>query len=1282
MANYQSLQNVNDFASLIEYLRDELDWDFQADDIEDLTFDYEPGELGLDAQTSAKIEGIKQLRPFPLMDNQPWGIFWIDFGKQKPSIKTMRALLRGLVKKKRESANESDHPRFALENLLFILTSEDFNKFDFAYFRGTETVRATLAIFGWRRGETHLRTLCEHNLPKLKLPADTSNSEEWLKQWREAFDVEKVTKDFFEDYKSVFFKAETFLKVSIPDQQTNSKETQEKRRLFAQRLFNRLMFIYFLQKKGWLSFDGDKNYLQALLTQAENDNENFYHDRLRWLFFSGLSYNENQDLHNSKIMQERRGKVPYLNGGLFERDKDGFDDAGKIELPNKFFADIFNFFSKYNFTVEESTPLDVQVAIDPEMLGMIFEKIITERESEKGERKSKGRYYTPRYVVSFMYREALKHFLAETGIDRRKIKDLVDNHNANTITVPEAEMLLDKLDKLKVVDPACGSGAYLLGCLQELFIIRQKLDPLSSKATPQDDYHRKLQIIQQNLYGVDLDNFAVQIARLRLWLSLVIDFQGETPEPLPNLDFKIEQGDSLAAPNPSLPAGGLRDDLISEYQVAKNDFLQAAVKNLDKSQLEKSIVKLKADVSFWLHQGKPVKGFDWAVEFTEVFANEGFDIVLANPPYGAESTDKTLRENFFGRGTTQSKDTYGLFIARGLELLRPNGTLCYIVSDTWRTIKSHKPLRRKILAETTVKHFVDLPSWIFDATVNTNILTVSKTPAPANHQVIAGDLHNLPPHDWDALYKNLEAVAEHGFDAQTLTYARYTYPQSLISTYDNLSFFVASPKLYGLMSDARFQKLVDVADVKVGLQTGDNPYYLRKREGVRGTYEILDESKLLNETEIANLTDDEKRNGIDPKKYGGEHFVPYDKGGESDSDSGWLPNYYVPTGYFIDWSKSAVERLRTATSADVKRRKGKSSEIKQRDETTIASRFQNREFYFLAGVTFSRTGIYAPTYRLNSSSVFDTEGSAIFSNNFSPHTLLGLLASLFSRYIIKTFVDHSVHAQVDDIKEFILSELPEEKETQLVALVESIIAKQKTYPRYLYHTDEQKKIDALVYEIYGIADDAELIREIEIWYCRTYYRLAREQGFWAEVKTKYADYLEHREIILSQPASFWNAHPIRQIIAKNEGSTIEFKERLENNRTENDVNKVLRAICSFLNAEGGTILIGVNDKSLEIVGIETEMAELKLNKDQYKLKLEQMIEDTLKPKITGNDLIHVHLEPSPQGYVCQIDVKPSREAIFYKDKHLFVRYGSKTQKIEGAVAMSKWAEERKLKFKV
>ena len=210
------------------------------------------------------------------------------------------------------------------------------------------------------------------------------------------------------------------------------------------------------------------------------------------------------------------------------------------------------------------------------------------------------------------------------------------------------------------------------------------------------------------------------------------------------------------------------------------------------------------------------------------------------------------------------------------------------------------------------------------------------------------------------LEDNLRVVSAHGFDAQTPDYARYTYPQNLISTYGNLSFFIASPELYHLMGDNAFDQLGDIAQVKQGLITADNHHYLRKNTDVRGSYEILEARKLLTETEISNLTEIEKTKGVDPQVYGGRHFLPYDKGGESNAGDGWLPNYHVPTGYFIDWSRTSVRRLETHTS--------------DKQDGRIAARFQNREYYFREGITFSPTGVYSPTFRLGCKAIFGNKG--------------------------------------------------------------------------------------------------------------------------------------------------------------------------------------------------------------------------------------------------------------------------------------------------------------------
>ncbi len=1103
-----------------------------------------------------------------------------------------------------------------------------------------------------------------------------------LADLKEAFSVEKLSKDFFDDYKNVFMQFENEVAKSIPDSKANDKEAAERRRLFTQRLFNRLMFIYFLQKKGWLSFEGDRNYLRRLFSEAERNGENFYQERLRWLFFSGLGVNENFDLHESKILKERRGIVPYLNGGLFEKDNDGFDEPKAVKIKNSLFSELLEFFEKYNFTVDESTPIDIEIAVDPEMLGKVFEELVTGRHDT-------GSYYTPRQVVQFMCRESLKNYLAETEVSKTKIKELVEDYKVDYVSVDEARKLLLHLENVKVVDPACGSGAYLLGILQELKTITFLLDT-RTEGTPLEIYDRKLKIIQNNIYGVDLDIFAVQIARLRLWLSLAVDFTGEIPQPLPNLDFKIEQGDSLTAPNPQQGNLIAAKDDIEKYKRAKADYFKASLEHPHDSEykenLRQQIDTLHDDISFWVHSNRsantPADAFDWAIEFAEVFMpngeiDGGFDIVLANPPYGAKVADN-VRDLYFDRRTegSQSKDTYGLFMARGLQMLRPNGVLSYIISDTWRTIKSHKPLRQRFLNESTIKHFLDLPPWIFNATVNTCILTVSKQNAPEDHNVIAGDLRNLPNKNWQMLEENLKVVAAHGFDAQTLDYARYSYPQSLILTYNNFSFFIASPELYKLMGDERFTRLGTIADVPQGISTGQNKYYVRKLTQ-SGGYKTVDLDKVLSDEEIKNLTDEEKRlRGINPPKFGGKHFIPFDKGGASESDEGWMPNYFVPTESFIDWSENAVNRLKTLTIEQRKIEENKEDDINPGDDKKLAAALRNPDAWFKPAITYSPTGIYSPTFRMGTGTLFQNTGSGVVCETVEIEKLLGLLASTWSRYLFKGFLNHTVHTQEGDVVEFPLCDTNSDKCDEINENVNSIIEKQKLNLQYPYHLHEQKEIDKLVYELYGLSP--EDIREVEIWYCRRYAKLAEAQGFTDEVRERHKDFLAHCDLLLSKPPSYWTSHPITKLIAEFENHKLDFKEFYGvNNSGVSDANSVrstLKTIAAFLNSDGGTVLVGVDDSG-NIKGIASDLGILhNPTRNEFELKIRNAIRDRFSPSPTG--LIEITFHDLPEGTICRIDVQPTKTPTYF-DNQLYVRNGNQTERKVGT-ELTTWIQERTL----
>ncbi|MGD9629232.1 MAG: TaqI-like C-terminal specificity domain-containing protein [Pyrinomonadaceae bacterium] len=586
-----------------------------------------------------------------------------------------------------------------------------------------------------------------------------------------AFSVEALNKDFFREYKVVFDTLAKEAGLQVTDDETA--------RLFAQRLLNRLMFLYFIQKKGWMIFQGDSNYLRRIFDEAVRRKQKFYSDRLYYVFFYGLSnHAESKEIHNQKELEEIRGTVPYLNGGLFELEKDGLDEKGKVPISNDRFREILELFERYNFTIDESTPFEVQVAVDPEMLGKVFEELVTGRHES-------GSYYTPRTVVSFMCREALKHALEGIESPETTAK-LVDENDGRSVRNPEK--VLGRLRELKVCDPACGSGAYLLGMLQELLHIREAL--FSSTAIAKDaQYKWKREIIENNIYGVDLDRFATQIASLRLWLSLAIE--SEEPKALPNLKYKIGCGDSLLAPlETDLQPDLHRRALIEQFRARKKEYTDAdnylekqdaedeierlrveiartlhhlpeppspaklilarnsvgliqtkiddAIQRFDKAAIEKhsralaalngDIAKMEAEQSVAHYETGNI--FDWAVEFAEVFEESGFNIVLANPPYlstkhGFGRDNREALSQVYSTAVGQF-DAYALFIERAFSLMSPNGVYAYIVPKPILT-NSNMATVRNLMYEHSVSAIMD-PGTVFDAGVEPIVIVGCQSP--------------------------------------------------------------------------------------------------------------------------------------------------------------------------------------------------------------------------------------------------------------------------------------------------------------------------------------------------------------------------------------------------------------------------------------------------------------------------------------------------------------------------------------------------------------------------
>lgn len=294
-----------------------------------------------------------------------------------------------------------------------------------------------------------------------------------------------------------------------------------------------------------------------------------------------------------------------------------------------------------------------------------------------------------------------------------------------------------------------------------------------------------------------------------------------------------------------------------------------------------------------------------------------------------------------------------------------------------------------------------------------------------------------------------------------------------------------------------FVPLWKISETVQGLATADNKHYLSKEETANGGYRIIDQRKILNDDELKKIQQDDNlrikiiKQGIPKKMFHGRTIIPYDKGGSSDIESGRLSNYFAPTQFFIDWSEENISRMTTMTISERDKFYGKPTSTNNK----IASRFQNIKYYFKQGLTFSITGLYAPTYRINSGSVFDVKGSCIFLTSeykkmFSTEYVLGILCSKFCRYVQKNFIHNTVDSQVDDIKLNPIPIIAKSLQEKIENEVKNIIKKQKKDLTYNYQNFEQIKIDKLIYEIFGLND--ETIEEVEDWYVRKYPKLSSQ----------------------------------------------------------------------------------------------------------------------------------------------------------------------------------------------
>mgnify|MGYP001061526661 CR=1 FL=1 len=431
----------------------------------------------------------------------------------------------------------------------FLIFTTNFNDYIFTF---VEKIRESPGVFKRKLIKLTLDIKNPYHTDKeiinsLKIDKNITDPAKIYQIFKNAFSVEKVTNKFFKEYREVFETVNQALVDQNPHLKSNLFSKKGFTENFSKKLLGRLMFLYFIQKKGWLNCQngwgsGDKKFLYNKFQEAKKLGKNYFKDYLEPLFFETLNNPIRERPDHSTIFG---GKIPFLNGGLFEPDYDYKSLEYQINLSNEIFEDIFSVFEKYNFTVKEDEPLEKEVAVDPEMLGKVFENLL-----EENLRKGKGTYYTPREIVHYMCHQSLAYYLSsETAIEFDEIKNFLDRpfnsqkEGLSEVIKKNAVNIFELLKKIKIVDPACGSGAFLVGMLHEILNAKKSLLPFVAER--KSDYEIKKEIIENNLYGVDIDEGAVEIAKLRLWLSLVVDHNLSEIEPLPNLDYKIMVGNSL-----------------------------------------------------------------------------------------------------------------------------------------------------------------------------------------------------------------------------------------------------------------------------------------------------------------------------------------------------------------------------------------------------------------------------------------------------------------------------------------------------------------------------------------------------------------------------------------------------------------------------------------------------------------------------------------------------------------------------------------------------------------
>lgn len=1062
-----------------------------------------------------------------------------------------------------------------------------------------------------------------------------------LEQLEGLFALEKVTNEFFKEYKNKYLdiketliKDENFVSEALKHDTENPESFIEG---FSKKLMGQIAFIYFLQKKGWLGIEivpeslsfeeynriyeraldtekevldkvyfrekkdlytlnkdelkkldnkkesellvgafhnteyfkdwgsGKKKFLRELFEKHKKEDKNngktFFEDYLEPLFYNNFS----EDRGEKQYSAEFNCRLPFLNGGLFDPYGDYNWKDTIFNLDDSLFSNdkndgVLDIFDRYNFTINENDNYETEVAVDPEMLGKVFENLL-----EVSDRKSKGAFYTPREIVRYMTNESIMNYLLscleKKGISKEDLEYLF---NLGEFTKEYDEQIFEKdylkdeevlkrgifgmprniiiyskeidelLKKVKIADPACGSGAFPLGILNEIVRARNVLtfymnmievlkekdeknywSRLDKKQKSRTPYKLKLYAIQNSLYGVDIEPSAIDITKLRLWLSILVDSTNNDVRPLPNLDFNFMIGNSLIdefegmklfdetllddkvlekkvkkvkkAENMKLFRGieEVQQDILNEIFVKQSLFFNENNSNRKKElkndieELENNLIKLTLTENGnhkkleEIEKGRKERRkpyFLWKLEFAKVFKeNGGFDIVIGNPPYIGEGKNKDVflpvQETSFGKKYYIGKmDFWYFFTSLGIELLKENGTLSYIAPNNWLTTAGGKKMRNHIMKETIIKEFIDFGDYMVfeNASQQTMVFLLEKNKEK-----------NIIKICFSKILFNKEVLV----DLEKFL---------LKNKSDNYVYYISNIDRKKYIEDSNIvflNNIIDTITSKIKLQenfkfsadeitNGIHPHHAivtkKMLEQLKNNYKIGDGIFVLTDNEIKKLSLNENEKKLLKPLYESELLTKY--------------TYKKDNHKYIIYTDSSFKDISQMKEYPIlKKHLDNFKEVITSDNKPYGLHRARKEEFFIENKIVSLRKTSEPYFcYLDKPSYFMAEFYILKTDRINMKYLTGLLNSkliaFWLRYMGKM---QGSNYQIDKepLMNIPLKIADENIENKIIDLVDEIIELKKLNKDTQYLED---KIDEMVYDLYELTEEErELIRNFK-----------------------------------------------------------------------------------------------------------------------------------------------------------------------------------------------------------